>query len=93
MVGTYNILHYKLSIKSHALIMEYRELLTKIEDVRRVLGVCSEINLPQIVVIGGNNGEEICDDAVALFGIPFPENDGTTTKCPIVVHTRNSDDV
>ena len=70
--------------------MDYQEILSRIEQVRSVLGDCSIIKLPQIVVIGDQSSGK-SSLLSSISGIPFPEASGMTTKCPIVVNTKYSD--
>ena len=70
----------------------YREFLSKIEEVRVQTGEHCTINLPQITVIGDQSSGK-SSLLTEVSGVPFPTNSGITTKCPIIVHTENNPDI
>lgn len=68
----------------------YKEVLKRIEDVRKELGETAvELNFPQITVIGDQSSGK-SSLLTEISGIPFPTNSGITTKCPIVVYTKHN---
>lgn len=70
----------------------YREFLSKIEEVRKQTGEHCTINLPQITVIGDQSSGK-SSLLTEVSGVPFPTSSGITTKCPIIVHTENNPDI
>lgn len=72
-------------------LIEYKNTLAKIEKIRNTIGDRNNINLPQITVIGDQSSGKSSLLSI-ISGIPFPTNSGITTKCPIVVYTKYSED-
>ncbi len=70
--------------------MSYTDLLASLERVRALTTVY-ELNLPQITVIGDQSSGK-SSLLTELSGIPFPVNNEITTRCPIVVSTKNAND-
>jgi GTPase SAR1 family protein len=70
--------------------MDYKQILKRIEDVRKELGETAiNLNFPQITVIGDQSSGK-SSLLTEISGIPFPTNSGITTKCPIVVYTKHN---
>ena len=66
---------------------DYREILAKIEAIRKNIGKNNyQITLPQIVVIGDQSSGK-SSLLSEISGISFPNASGITTKCPTVVYT------
>ena len=68
-------------------IDEYRDLLSKLEHVRRIISIDTDIKLPQFVVIGDQSSGK-SSVLSELSGLTFPTKTGICTKCPIIVHTK-----
>ena len=67
---------------------DYREILAKIETVRKTIGKNKyQISLPQITVIGDQSSGK-SSLLSEISGVSFPNNSGITTKCPAVVYTK-----
>ena len=66
----------------------YKKWVIQLEEIRKTCGSDVKLDLPQIVVIGDQSSGK-SSLLSSLFDIPFPENTGTTTRCPIIVYTKN----
>lgn len=73
---------YKINMDS------YKKWVIQLEEIRKKCGSDVKLDLPQIVVIGDQSSGK-SSLLSSLFDIPFPENSGTTTRCPIIVYTKN----
>ena len=66
----------------------YKNDLEKMENIRQIVRKKSlEINLSQITVIGDQSSGK-SSLLTEISGVSFPINNGTTTRCPIIVHTK-----